>query len=383
MLWEDKMGNTVDINIKAVKNAVGDIEEVYRQLMKYDGKLLDIKNNLRESQYGQIKQAISVIENENKQNYIRVNKLAKTLLEIINTYESAENNVKTKEIQAIKITKVAGDSQNLESESSYTTDDDSKNFKYVDENGKEIVFHVGEPTQPQWSYDNDFPYDPNATPTLQDYYNWAKWKVLNEGAEHFGGILNRDMPDAIDAYEHYRSGKGTDLKIDYQKAYEEDANIKKTIDGYINDTQHLVEQMIESGQQCPFSITSEIMPVGDEYYPSTENWQKTIGAHQVWISADVTVDENGNINMDTTVHELDRYNFNKGMADIASGASDNENGRFEELGWAKSFTTTGEANFDVTWTEGNINDTTEQSISGSDDRGGTVSYTHLTLPTIA
>lgn len=365
------MGNIIDIDIDVVKNAVGDIEAIYRQLMKYDDKLLDIKNNLKGSQYDQIKKAISIVEEKNKQNYIQVNKLAQILLEIMNTYKSTENNIIKRKIRTKKNIRVANATQGSDSSAlSYTVSNDSTSFMYVNENGKQIIFRIGEPVQPQWSYDNDFPYDPNATPTLEDYFNWAKWKAKNEVAEHFGGIVNRDMPDAIDAYEHYRSGRGTDLKIDYQKAYEEDSNIKITVDGYINDTQHLVEQMIASGQQPPFSITSEIMPVGDEHYPSTENWQKTIGAHQIWISADVAVDEKGNINMDTTVHELDRYNFNRGMQDIASGASDNENGRFEELGWAKSFTTTGEANFDVTWAKGDINDTTEQSTAGSNNRNG-------------
>lgn len=36
--------------------------------------------------------------------------------------------------------------------------------------------------------------------------------------------------------------------------------------------------------------------------------------------------------MNTTVHHIDRYNFNNGMKDVASGAPDNENGRFEQLG---------------------------------------------------
>ena len=38
----------------------------------------------------------------------------------------------------------------------------------------------------------------------------------------------------------------------------------------------MVEEIINSGQQPPFSITSELMPMGEEYYPETENWQKAI-----------------------------------------------------------------------------------------------------------
>lgn len=49
-----------------------------------------------------------------------------------------------------------------------------------------------------YKYDNDFPYDPNAEATYNDYLNWAKWKVLNEGAQYGGWVVGRNMPDAIE-----------------------------------------------------------------------------------------------------------------------------------------------------------------------------------------
>lgn len=97
---------------------------------------------------------------------------------------------------------------------------------------------------------------------------------------------------------------------------------------------------------------------------SSENWQKAIGAHHVWSSGEVKVDNDGNITMVLTLHEVDKYNFNKDMSDIASGASDNENGRFEELGWAKSFMTRGEMVRTITWKQGDIDSTTEIKKSG-------------------
>jgi hypothetical protein len=42
-------------------------------------------------------------------------------------------------------------------------------------------------------------------------------------------------------------------------------------------------------------------------------------------------------------------NFNNGSQDIGSRAKDRENGRFEELGWARSFETYGYVHMDVTW----------------------------------
>lgn len=37
----------------------------------------------------------------------------------------------------------------------------------------------------------------------------------------------------------------------------------------------------------------------------------------------------------------DRYNFNPHQHDVATGAPDNDNGRFTEIGWAKPFDTHG------------------------------------------
>ena len=65
-----------------------------------------------------------------------------------------------------------------------------------------------------------------------------------------------------------------------------------------------------------------------------------------------------------TIHAIDRYNFNKGAKDIATGTPDNENGRFEELGWARSFVTRGSIPVKVNWKRGDI----EESELGTNDR---------------
>lgn len=137
-----------------------------------------------------------------------------------------------------------------------------------------------------------------------------------------------------------------------------------TSDYYVNDLQHTVDQMIANGQQPPFSITGDLIPINGDYYPNTENWQKTIGAYNMWISADVSIDTKGNIVMETTVHEIDRYNFNRGQQDIATGTPDDINGRFEELGWAHSFTTTGEMDLNVSWVPGDVPDADSANYGG-------------------
>ncbi|GAB1646260.1 hypothetical protein [Krasilnikovia sp. MM14-A1259] len=57
--------------------------------------------------------------------------------------------------------------------------------------------------------------------------------------------------------------------------------------------------------------------------------------------------------MRITVHAYDRYTFNNGSKDIVTGEPDASNGRFAQLGWAKSFNTSGSLVRDVSWTMGN------------------------------
>jgi hypothetical protein len=105
-----------------------------------------------------------------------------------------------------------------------------------------------------------------------------------------------------------------------------------------------VEQLHRDTGRTSFSFTRDAASAG----PYPENWQKTLGAHQVWSSGHVTIDGD-RATMTVTVHAEDRYNFNRGDADIASGAPDNENGRFAELGWAKSFDVSGGVTRTVSW----------------------------------
>lgn len=108
-----------------------------------------------------------------------------------------------------------------------------------------------------------------------------------------------------------------------------------------------------------FSVTSEAFTVGNggiAPYPATTNWQKAIGAHFLWVSADVTVSANakGEIvySANLTVHMEDRYNFNPGQHDVATGISDSANGRFEITGLASQYTNYATVQRHITWTEG-------------------------------
>ncbi|GII24768.1 hypothetical protein [Planosporangium mesophilum] len=228
--------------------------------------------------------------------------------------------------------------------------------KIVDETpGLEDIhgkYHVGPPTAPDLTFDDDFPYDPNAAPTPGDYASWAKWKAKLRG----GQLLRVDLDDATAAYAHYMDGTGTDLRVDYEEAYREDANIRLAVDNEILSAQKEAERIYRETGQTGFQMTgnpSSVTALGG--YPATENWQKALGDHTVYGTSDVVV--NGNqITMKIKVHAEDMYNFNANAADIATGAPDNENGRFSTLGWAKGFPTHGQVERTVTWTIGESSD---------------------------
>ena len=254
------------------------------------------------------------------------------------------------------------------------------------DNGK---YKIGSPKKPEWlenkQYDESYKYDPNEKPTDQDKENWGEWGVNNLGAtvlskipskvrkliqepinaipiiedrhkDMFNERLDVDLTDAARAYNHYRTGKGKDLKINYEKAYNQDENIRSFVDGEIQSAQEWAEKLYTEYGKSSFSITGELVPSTD--YPATENWSKTIGAHFVWGSGDVSYND-GNFTMKIKIHEMDRYNFNPGMSDIATGAPDEINGRFTVLGWAHPFNTKGELTRIVNWQDGNISTTTK------------------------
>jgi hypothetical protein len=150
------------------------------------------------------------------------------------------------------------------------------------------------------------------------------------------------------------------MAIDYEKAYKKDYIIKQYVDKEISEAQKEAERLYKVSGKSSFNMTG-----GKSGIPngSSENWQKTIGAHTIWGSASVKV-TNGLFNMNITIHEIDKYNFNRGMHDMKTGASDNENGRFEELGWAKSFITRGELVRDVSWSKGKYWNSTVKKPGG-------------------
>ena len=194
-------------------------------------------------------------------------------------------------------------------------------------------------------WDDDFPHGSKAgQETAQDRINWWKWKAMLEvGAR---GIKN--IPDAADFYEHFRDNTGTPMTFDYERAYDEDAGVRNRVNARLNDSLQAANEAVTAGK----TETTLYSPATSEGpYPETENWRKTIGGHTNYTTTKVEV-SGDTVTATVTVHARDKYNFDRGKADVDSGTPDAVNGRFEELGWAKSFETSGSLTQTYTWKVG-------------------------------
>ncbi|MGW0704918.1 RHS repeat-associated core domain-containing protein [Streptomyces sp. NPDC002643] len=228
---------------------------------------------------------------------------------------------------------------------------------------------VGSAQEPYVYYKDDFPYDPSAEATASDYTAWLKWQGKNTGAfwcswisacDTFGAE-DGNLSDAVAMYAHYMGGSGLDAELDYEKAYDQDKGIRAAVDEEIALAQTWAEKIQKSNKKSTFDITGKATNVGGSHYPETENWQKAIGEHKIWGSASVKT-SGDSFTMRITIRSKDRYDFNKGMSDIASGTPDEVNGRFATLGWAKPFISRGTVTREVTWRRGDILGST--SVSG-------------------
>lgn len=215
-------------------------------------------------------------------------------------------------------------------------------------------------------WDNDFPHGSKAgQDTFEDRVNWLKWQaMLDIGAR---GIKN--IPDAADFYAHFRDNTGTPKTFDYERAYDEDAGVRNRVNARLNDSLQAANEAVNAGktETTLYSPTTSEGP-----YPETENWRKTIGGHTNYTTTNVTV-SGDTVTATVTVYARDKYNFDRGKADLDSKTPDAVNGRFEELGWAKSFESNGSLTQTYTWKVGEQpptlpTDTTE-NVSGRRLRG--------------
>jgi WXG100 family type VII secretion target len=225
---------------------------------------------------------------------------------------------------------------------------------------------IGPPTKPAIHHDNGFlDYHDPESPTLQDYIQLAEWRAFLEASKLATQAGIMDLDDANDAYEHFLYGNGADRTFDLEEFFAEDPAGQQTLQAVIRDAQQSAEELGQSrdyfemssrrafavGASDPFHPDHGKFP-----YPATENWQKAIGSHAMWTSASVQVgmnpDGSRRYTMELTIYAEDRYNFNPGMHDIASGIPDAANGRFEITGLAKQYTNYGQTTRVIEWNEG-------------------------------
>ena len=212
-------------------------------------------------------------------------------------------------------------------------------------------------------------------PTWADRLERAKWVAKLEAAE----LLRPDLVDGTAAYRHFLYGHGAERDPQYGRFLSSDSSGQTVLASAMEDTrQAAIERHDRDVGSTPsegvqtYQIRTGAISVtsGDARYPypATENWQKALGAHSIWIEASVTVTvtrvrdagseplpggvpEPGtgsssdagpptfsrHFQIDMTIHAEDRYNFNPGAADIASGTPDAANGRFEVTGLGQEY----------------------------------------------
>jgi hypothetical protein len=237
---------------------------------------------------------------------------------------------------------------------------------FVDESGR---YKIGKPSRPAYEHDHGFlqnapGHKPIRTPTAADRLMFAKWRAVLDGAEllcgpTLGKEIDRckgDLTDATAAYRHFLFGNGADRNVDYEGFLRTDMAAYGLLSRIGIDFMQQIEVIGKDRKK--FSVTSSMYSVGRKGIvgsPQTANWQKTIGEHVLWVSADVVVSANpeGEItyNADLTYHIEDRYNFNPGSADIASKISDAENGQLEECGLGTEYMNYAIIKRNMTWDE--------------------------------
>ena len=192
-------------------------------------------------------------------------------------------------------------------------------------------------------WDDDFPYGSKAgQATQEDYDNWRKWKIMQLAA---AGVLQHY--DSADFYGHFRENTGTPKTFDYEKAYRDDAAIRNYVNTDLNASLQAANEAVMAGQ----TDVTLYSPKHSVPNPATENWQRTIGGHTMYTNTAVKV-EGDTVTATVTVYARDKWTFNRGEHDSGSGTPDAVNGRFEELGWGKSFQSSGSVTRTYTWKVG-------------------------------
>jgi hypothetical protein len=193
--------------------------------------------------------------------------------------------------------------------------------------------------------------------TAGDYLALTKWQMTLQIAEQ----VRVDLEEACKAYRHFLQGGGLPRTFSYEAYVYNDESGATTLANAMQDIQDGAEIIYRANSSVKaFSLTGDQIPCGSNTlfpYPATENWQKAIGGHVIWLSGDCKVAERGTETwfvLDLVLHAEDRYNFNPGAKDIATGIPDSDNGIFEITGLAKQYTQTAELKRRIEWKYGTL-----------------------------
>lgn len=188
--------------------------------------------------------------------------------------------------------------------------------------------------RPNIQHDKGHLVFPKRAPTLEDKMTLLKWKSMTSVAE----AIRPDLTDATAAYNHFLEGKGSTRTFSYERYVSGDESGRKTLENAILHIKLGIEDLwLENNSLRSFCVSGPEIRCGGSNvdkkifpYPKTENWQKAIGAHSIWLYGDVkvVVDENNypSFYAIVTLNAEDMYNFNPGANDIATGIPDSENG---------------------------------------------------------
>lgn len=191
-----------------------------------------------------------------------------------------------------------------------------------------------------WKEPNDDAYSYHTqNPTLRDYWNWKKWGALQKAASSI-------YPDGAAFYNYYRSNKGGYYYYDYQKAYNDDFGIRKTVNETVRRLKSIAS-LFRQKNNVWYYISTSLVSVKS----STMNWKLALGGHQFGIRAHVYYNSTTHkYRMCYYILAYDRYNFD-GNNKSFYGISDSLNARFVTVGFAKFFTSVGYMEGEVTWKE--------------------------------
>jgi hypothetical protein len=226
------------------------------------------------------------------------------------------------------------------------------------------TYSSGPCNRPRIRHDNGF-LDKFAKrgPTVAEHlqYQWWVGKLeVAEAAQKVPFMPHNDISDALAAYRHFLEGTGNQRWFSYERYVANDPSGKITLENAIADAQggawEQYQRNYKGTPDAEFDMISSVLSANSGSarfpYPSTENWQKAIGAHNFWICAHVKVSGPPamlRFAMEMTVHVEDMYNFNPGAADIATGIPDAANGIFEITGLAKQYLNVSQLSRTVEW----------------------------------